>query len=486
MSAAANRSIAVDIQRRSQRRANWGYLAIVGLAFVTLGLYSVHGGSILNLAFPVMSFVLAGILYVYHRPTYIAFTWWIWLASPEVRRLVDFQTAYHSISPVMLSPLLVTSIAFIQVLRRPGYFRRRKVLPFSLFAFVTVFALSVGIFQNGFLSAAYDWAQWINPLAFGILFMQDSANIEANKKAFFNAVMVGLLLIGAYGIYQFFRLPPWDAFWMQQSNLHSIGQALVEQVRIFGPLNSPGAYGAVLAASLAFVLVAKGPLRIAAAVAGFPAFALCEVRSAWGMWAVAAVFILLRMQGRSRARLVFAAAIIAIFVAPILAIGPISTITSSRFSSISNLKNDRSANVREQLYISSFEAAFSNPIGLGTGGFGSGAKLSAGNVVVFDSGLLEFPYEFGWAGGLIFLWAITLVVIAVLNVYFKTRDPIAIAAAGVFMGLVAGLIFGQTLEGVSGVMLWACVGLLLDAPISRKLRVTYNRFPNSGLAERIS
>jgi hypothetical protein len=72
------------------------------------------------------------------------------------------------------------------------------------------------------------------------------------------------------------------------------------------------------------------------------------------------------------------------------------------------------------------------------------------------------------------------------NVYFKTRDPIAIAAAGVFMGLVAGLIFGQTLEGVSGVMLWACVGLLLDAPISRKLRVTYNRFPNSGLAERIS
>lgn len=477
MSATTSRSNAADRQIRNGKNAKWGYPAVVGLAFMTLALNVIHGGSVLNLAFPITSFLLAGVLYRYQRPTYIAFTWWIWLASPEVRRLVDFQTHYHTISPVMLSPLLVTSIAFVHVIRKPKYFSRRKVLPFSLFGFVTVLALITGAFQNGVLSALYDWAQWINPLAIGILFMQDSVNLEENKKALLNAVMIGLLLCGAYGIYQFFHLPPWDIYWMQNSNLSSIGSAVDEQVRVFGPLNSPGAYGVVLAASLTFMLVYKGPLRIAAAAVGFPAFALCGVRAAWGIWAVAAVFILLRMQGKSRVRLIFAGAIIAVVVIPILAVGPISTLDSNRFSSLSNLNTDRSANAREKLYTSTLGIAFSNPIGLGLGGLGAGVKLSGGNAVTFDSGLLEFPYEFGWVGGLIFLWAFTRIGLSVLNVYRKTKDPIVLAAAGIFMGMVSGLIFGQTLQGASGVILWASIGIVLAMPATAaKLSFTKKKF----------
>jgi hypothetical protein len=455
-------------QRRARSKIFWSYAAIVAFALLTAALVVVHAGSILNIAFPAMAACLAGALFIYRRSTYVAFTWWIWLASPEVRRLVDFQTHFHNISPVMVAPLLVTFFALLSVIRRPRKLLRRSMLPFLLYALTTLLAFVVGVLTNGFLPAAFDWANWLLPLSFGVFLIMDSGAVRENRDALMGAVIIGLAIIGAYGIYQFFHLPPWDAYWLNESRLTSAGSAFAEQVRIFGPLNGPGAYGFVLAGSLVFMLVAKGPLKIASAAAGFPAFALCGVRAAWGVWAVGALFVFWRMGGKSRIRIAVAALVVAAISAPVFTVGPVATLVTNRFASFgsaSSIQQDQSAKDRAAMYQTFIGTALSQPIGIGLGALGTAAKLTTGNTANFDSGLLQIPYTFGWVGCLVFVTAVFQISLTILGNYLKSRDPIANAAAALFFGMLGGLLFGQVFEGVLGIVIWTAVGLALSQPL---------------------
>ena len=228
------------------------------------------------------------------------------------------------------------------------------------------------------------------------------------RSAFVSSIIVGLIIIAAYGIFQFFDFPPWDAFWLQQSNFGSAGAGYSEQVRLFGPLNSPGPYAVALMFSLVFVIVAEGPLRFVAGVLGFPVFGLSLVRSAWGAWALAALFVVFKFGGKSRLRFLVVSAIIATASIPLFSVGPISSAISKRLGTLSNIQQDSSFNAREELYERFTLTALSQPIGIGFGQIGLATKLTTGQTADFDSGLLEAPYEFGWVGSLIFLWAIVI------------------------------------------------------------------------------
>lgn len=466
---------AIDVplaKRRAERRARSrmfnSYAAIVAFALFSAVLVLGHAGSLLNFAFPLLATALAGALFIYRRSTYIAFTWWIWLFSPEVRRLVDYQTHFHTISPVILTPLLVTGFAFIAILRRPRILVHTSMLPFSVIALVTLLAFVVGVFNNGFLPSAYQWGTWLEPLFFAIFLIADTSLTQENRQAFLGAAIIGLVLVAGYGIYQFFHLPPWDAAWITNSKLGSEGAAFAEQLRTFGPLNDSGAFAAVLAASLVFVFVSKGPLRIAGGALGFPAFALSEERAWWGAWAIAMVFVAWRIGGKSRLRIISIGIIVAAIAVPILSVGPISTLVTKRFSTLSSVQSDRSAQVRAALYEDFFITAVSQPIGNGFGALGVAAKLTNGQNVSFDSGILELPFTFGWVGGLVFLWAIGQISFRVLANYLKGRDPVTIAASGLFFGMLAALLFGQIFAGVNGMVIWAAAGLALGAPAGRQ------------------
>jgi hypothetical protein len=451
-------------ERRAQHKNFIGYAAIIAFALLTLAAVAAHGGSILNLAFPLLATALGGALFIYCRNIYIAYTWWIWLFSPEVRRLVDFQTHFHTISPVMLSPLLVTSFALLAVAGRPRFLLHRSMLPFALIALVTLFAFITGVFISGFFGSAYEWGTWLEPLAFCVFLMMDSRAIQENRRALLSAIIIGLVIIGAYGIYQFFHLPPWDAAWLTNSRLRSEGAAYAEQVRVFGTLNDSGAFAFVLTGSLIFMLVARGPLRFVGGAVGFPSFLLAQERQSWGAWLIAAAFVFWRMGGKARLRVGLAATIIAAIATPILTVGPVATKLSARFASIQNVQTDYSGQVRAALYKNFLATALSQPIGNGFGALGIAAKLTVGQTVDFDSGLLELPFTFGWVGCLIFTWSVSRLALTILGRYLKTKDPITIAASGLFFGMLGVLIFAQVFTGAGGMVLWTAVALALTTP----------------------
>jgi hypothetical protein len=444
---------------------------VVGLAGVTAGLFLVHGGRLLNFGFPLMATLVAVVLFTTRRSVYAAFVWWIWLFTPLVRRLVDYQTSYHNISPVMVTPLLVTGFALVAVARRPKFLLRRSMLPFLMVLVVIFYATIVGAVANSPLASLYDMANWLLPLIFCVFLLMYPAEYPEIRDSLVFAIISGLLVISVYGLYQFYHIPPWDSYWINASKFTTAGQGYAEQVRLFSTLNSPGPYAVVLMASLVFVLVAKGPLRIAAGGFGLPAFGLALVRSAWGGLALAAVFVLWRVGGKTRLRVILAVSLLSVIAYPLVVVGSVSDALAKRFATLSDIQNDESFQARQGLYEGFTATAVSEPIGVGFGGVGLAAKLVSGQAADFDSGVLLIPYQFGWAGTAIFVWAIGTLLLQVLRATKRSTDRIGIAGGGLFIAMIIQNIFVSTFSSVLGLSLWVGLALALcGAPIQKLVR----------------
>jgi hypothetical protein len=449
-----------------QNKGAFGYTLIGILVSACAGLFFAHAGKLLNLGFPVLATITATLLFRLHRNAYVAFALWIWIFTPEVRRLVDYQSTYHSVSPVMVTPLLVNGLVFLTIFQRPRFLLYRFMLPFHLFVAAAFLSFATGIFESGYLPAAFDFCGLICPLAFGVFLIMDQHESERNRNAIVFASLTGLILIGAYGLYQFYHLPPWDAFWLSQSKFSSAGSSFAEQVRIFGPLNSPGPYGAVLMAFLVFVLATRGRLRIPAAALGLPALALSGVRAAWGGLAIGALLVIWRLGGKARLRFIVFALVVAAITMPLLTEGTFASVVSKRFSSLSNIQQDQSFQAREGLYETFASKAFSQPIGAGLGQLGVAAKLTTGEPIDFDSGVLEIPYEFGWVGGMLIVCSITLISLRIFKILASSQDYITVGAGAIFFSVLSTIISGPVFGGLNGMLLWTAAGLVVRARLN--------------------
>lgn len=455
----------------SLKRLFGGYAPVFGFALLVAALVVVHAGSILNYGFPLLATALGFFLFVMARPVYVAFVWWTWLFSPLVRRLVDYQSSYHSISPVLLAPLLVTSIALIPLLRNPRFILKRSLSPFLLLLLVYLYALIFGAIANGIVPAAYDFVNSVVPLGFGLFLVGDYKWSTENRDAFLFSVTLGLLLIALYGLYQFYHMPPWDAYWLKAANFNSAGLAIAQQIRLFGPLNSPGPYGTVLMVSLTFILVSKGPLRIFAGGFGFPAFGLSLVRASWLGWAFSTVFIMLCSGGKTRLRLILIGTVLVLIALPMVTVGPVADALSKRFATFNNIQQDGSYQARRRLYEDFTVDALSTPTGIGFGGNGLSTKLGGSVTAGFDSGLLQIPYQFGWGFGSLFVWAIFTIALRVIGAARKTSDSIGIAGAGIYLALVLENVGAPTWSGVVGMGAWIGAALAwppITAAVPRK------------------
>lgn len=468
------------------RRSISGYGIVLSFAMFTALLIALHLGKILNLAYPIFATIVGFSILRTRRDVYVAFVWWIFMFTPEVRRFVDYQTAYHNLSPVMLTPYLVCATSGVEILKQSKFLRHRAMWPILMVSIVAIYAFIVGLFTNG-ISALFDLADFTTPILIGILLVSPKTNNLDSLRAFVFSTQLGLIVIAGYGLFQYFYFPPWDAYWLQAAQFTSAGKGYSEEVRLWGTLNSPGPYGIALMVSLVVTIVAKGYFRIAGGVLGFPAFGLSLVRSAWGAWFVAAIFIAARIGGKTRLRLIVFASVTVAIMLPIVMIGPVSDALSERFSTLSNIQQDGSFQAREALYESATVSAFTNPIGVGFGRFGNSTKLTTGNATDFDSGLLQIPYEFGWVAGGILVISIIAIVIRVVRIAFKTHDPIVIAAAALVLANISQEIFGFTLSGLGGLSFWLPAGLVLGSQLMNvHNRTSKNCSTASVLNDRVS
>jgi hypothetical protein len=439
----------------------WG--AIGALAGFTGLMVLAQGGAVLNVAFTPLAFAVALLVFRLYPALYIGFVLWIWMLAPFVRRLADWQSGFHAISPVMLAPLVVTGISVWSAWSALPNFRSRRYAPYFAILAIIAWGYYVGVLRSGFLAASYDFLNWACPVFFSLHLLVRREEAQENLNVFFGALAWGALGMGCYGILQYFNPAPWDLYWLQATSaeITSIGSVTAGHLRIFSTLNSPGPFAEFMVGALVALFGTRSKIRWFAAPPGLTAFMLSLVRSAWGGLIIGLVVLVATQPMRRKMRVLAVGSVLFTLAIPVLTVGPISDAINARLDTISSLETDRSFVARQQFYSDFFSTAFTSISGVGLGRVGLASRLTTGNAALgeygsFDSGIMSIVFILGLAGPVLAL----LILFTFLRATMQTRGT---PQAGICLAIAAAtlsqMIFTNTLAGVSGMLVLPLIAL---------------------------
>src|SRR6201996_1264854 len=461
------------------------------LWLLTALLVLAHQGTVLTLAFPVLAIMTGLWLYFRSPARYVGFMWWLWFLSPEVRRLADWSKgAFTPTSLIQVAPLAVTMISGLSLVRHYPVLAQRRGLPVLLILAGLAYGYMVGIASSGPLAATYDLANWLYPILIGFHIMANTRNYPAYRETIINTFIWGMLVMGAYGLVQFFIMPPWDALWMLGSQMNSQGDPVPMGVRVFSTMNSSGPFAFAMMGAMVYVMAATHRVRWVAAALGFFAFALSLVRSTWGGWVIALLIQLVKANNKVRVRIVASAVLLAGLCVPLLAVGPVADRMQARLTTIVNLNDDQSYAARNQFYATFAKTAFTDVSGEGMGATGTSTKLSndggqLGQYGNFDSGVMNIPFVLGWPGTLLYMSGIIWLVTRAVLASFKLRnDKFVSACMSLSLATFAMLVFTNSLVGTGGLLLFMGVFSILSAvhyeKINRRRLSNHTQFIHGG------
>lgn len=442
----------------------------VALWVITAALIVAHQGTVLTLAFPVLATVTGVWLYFRSPARYVGFMWWTWFLSPEVRRLADYgKGGFTPTSLIQIAPLAVTMISALSLLRYYPVLAQRRGLPVLLILGGIGYAFIVGVVASGPLAATYDLANWIYPVLIGFHIMANTRQYPQYRDTIVNTFIWGMLVMGAYGVVQFFIMPPWDAMWMIGSNMNSQGDPVPFGVRVFSTMNSSGPFAFAMMGAMVLVMAAQHRFRWVAGALGFLSFALSLVRSTWGGWVIALLIQLMKSNNRVRVRIVASGVLLAGLSVPLLAVGPVAERMQARLDTLVNLRDDQSYAARNEFYANFAKTAFTDVTGEGLGATGASTKLSSdsgelGKYGSFDSGVMNIPFVLGWPGTLLYLAGTLWLLARAVRASFALReDRYASACLSLALAIFAMLVFTNSLVGTGGLLLFSSVFSILSA-----------------------
>jgi hypothetical protein len=441
----------------SDRRAAF---ATVSLAFLSVGaiVFLLWSGrpSLVGPAYFASAVLISGWLYTTASPLYLGCILWIWFLTPFLRRVIDYVTGTYtppSQSIVLLTPFAATILTLLDIPRFGNQLVRRRYLPYLLCVLGVIYGYAIGLVKVGPFGATQQLLGWLSPLLTGFYVLNrwrlSDQHVRVVKRVFLWAVLV----LGLYGIAQFYLLPAWDAFWMRNAEMASIGQPYPHQVRLFSMLDSPGPFAVTMMTGLVLLFAGSDVFVLLAAVPGYVSFLLARVRGAWLGWLVAVGVLISQTTGRFRTRLLGTVAVIALVTVPVvLTSGPVARTTADRLQTFENVEQDGSVQARMRLYRNAPFRIATNPIGWGLGSRS------------MDSGILTLFWQLGWPGGFLYLTGLALLL---RNVFrgssFFSKIVMGIAASYALQFFAGGQLLNQT----TGVLFWSLTSLSVAFRLSR-------------------
>lgn len=421
-------------------------LTLFSFGFFVILLWGDHT-SLLSLSYLAAALLIGGWLYVTASPLYLGFVVWLWFLTPFLRRVIDFYSGTYTPpgrSLVLLTPFAVTILSVFDIPRFGGRLIHRRYLPYFLCLIGVSYGYLVGLVKVGFTPATSTILGWLSPIVIGFYVLNRERSAIQHRRIIKTTMMWGVLILGAYGIYQFYAPPAWDAFWMINSDMSSIGKPRPHQVRIFSMLDSPGPFAVVMMTGLVLILISKGIFPLVAAVPGYLSFLLAGVRGAWIGWVLAVGTIIFRLEGRAKRRLIKIAIVATVVTIPAIMTGPIAERAGNRMQTLENVQDDGSLQARMRLYQNVPVRIAMNPIGWG---------LGSRNM---DSGVLTLFWQLGWFGATLYLSGVALLFRQVWMGSSVFHHVVAGIAAAYIIQLFAG---SQLVGQSSGVMFWSLTSL---------------------------
>ncbi|HEX4486938.1 MAG TPA: O-antigen ligase family protein [Terriglobales bacterium] len=442
-------------QERSAKSSPLPLGAIAGA--ILIALWFGGNGFAMRLAVPVVAVAVGLVLYLRQPILYVQYTLWVWFLTPLLRRLVDLHFGWTDPNIILLSPLLVSALAGLSLLRQDTNARPGIPVGFALCGGAILYGFVVGCLLNPSAELLYGLLNWLCPLLFGLHIYRNWPRYEIYRDVIGRCFLRGALLMGIYGVYQFFSPPAWDRLWLEGARAASTGTSFGMPepllIRVWSTLNAPGPFANVMMVALLFLFVVRSPLKLPASIAGYTSFLLSVVRTAWLSWIIGLVWILKKSSPRVILRIFLSGIVLLVCLVPFLSDQRISDVVSDRVKTFTSLRSDESFEDRSDMYRILINDAIESP-------FGHGLKnLETSHGMAVDSGILATIFSLGWMGA--FFFAAGVACLLITKTSWPPSDQFPAVGKAITIALLAQIVGGNIFVSVTGAMFWMAIGMFL-------------------------
>jgi hypothetical protein len=456
-------------------------MAMAALLLAVVALSALGAGTVARPLFMLSALAIAVLAKRRSPWLYLHATLWVWLTAAFVRRMIEWHGGFNATDIVLVTPHLTALLIVPDILTSRGLLRRPGIGIALLLTGCLLYGLFVSFVRGDVLAGAFSATDWLVPLLYLYFFLCHAGDIDAAEPHVATFLTAGLLFVVPYALYQYFLMPAWDAAWMVNSGMGSLGRPLPMGSRVFGPMNGP--LPLAIWGGTCIVLLAHFRNRLLLVLTPFLFLmvAITMVRAVYGSLALALVAgALTGRRGFGRLAWILLLAGLSGY-AGIAVLNPqVVDTLGKRLHSMQDLENDSSARVRAEIYAQTPKLINDNPFGVGIGaqGRGSAAKGSgeALATVNIDSGPLSVFFALGWFAGPLYLLGMLLLLWRVLRVGRRHGSPVAATMAAAMICPLATFPFINVL-GFGAVILWSCAGYVLAVDICVMARTAQARAP---------
>jgi hypothetical protein len=408
-------------------------------------------GKVLNIGFPIYSFILACVLYVRSPAQYVGFMWWMWFFTPLIRRIADYRSGFTEPSPMLLAPYLVSLVTLLPLYRNLAKSSKLNVTPFIPAVVAVIYGCFVGLLNRPVFIVLRETMDWLSPLSVGFYLAIHWRAYPEFRRTIETVFTWGILVMGVYGIYQFIELPPWDRSWLIESKMfgaagHPDGDG---PIRVWGTMQSGEPFSGFLAGGLLVLALNRRLLALPASIAGFLTFLLTLVRSGWLGWLGGMIILLGSLKAQQKIRLILIGLVLCAGVLWLSGLEPFSTAIWTRLDSLKSVTEDSSATGRAAYFNNTIDSAISSFLGEGIGGG------------TFDNFILASLFNLGWIGTILYTSGLGMLVWRVFNPNRIIHDRFFAVCRAVAATVLLRMPVNGACLGISGIILWGFLGLAI-------------------------
>jgi hypothetical protein len=440
------------------------YAALLAAAAVPAVCIFGNEAGLLRLVFPLLSVAVSAFLLWRSKPLYVGFVVWLWFLTPFLGRMADYQSGWQPTSAVELAPYLAAGLSGIPLLLRPGRLASRELLPYICALVAILYGTILGITYLPLFQVMRSLVNWIVPVVFAMFVYEYREYYTEFRSVIEKSFLWGLLLLGTYGIYQFFVLPDWDRAWMLNVQMNSFGEIDPMKTRAFSTMNAPAIFAATMACGLLILFNMKGRVRLVASAAGFVALILTLSRASWLSLAAGGIYLLFRIGMRARIRLLFAAGASLAVLIIVAQVPGINDVIEERIATFTQPGQDVSFLARIDGHEAALRELAQEPWGEGVGSTDTLHNTEGDDSIIgpHDSTLLECLYSLGWFGT--FMYALGLGTMGVQLFRRGAHNPLTVSAHAILIGFLAQSLLNSIFLGVLGFIVWTFAALSLASP----------------------
>jgi hypothetical protein len=436
--------------------------------------------ALVNYAFVPAVGLFALYSYFYSRRAYLALCLWLFFLTPLIRRIIDLQIGWQAGNIIMLSTYLVMTpmaLSWLDMLVRG---KGVTAVATWVAGAACLYGFILAGFQANVAAGALDFVRWLFPLLMVAFIVQHAGDWLDFRQVISVSFAIVVPIISLYGIWQFLNPPAWDAFWMIQAGMNSIGRPYPFEVRVFATLNSPGSLACVLVIGLLLALAEIRPYHWPGLVLGGTALLLTQSRAAWGGGVIGGMLLLATLPPR-RLLAIIPLGVLAVLAGTMaFAIPEINDVVMARIESFSELEGDRSAEMRMKQYEELDRRLDELVIGNGFGITGqSRGGVEKNTHIVTDSAIVEGILTIGLLGCIAYFGAYFLMGIQAITHSIRHDDFFVKACGAIVLCVLLQLPFGSVLVGEWGVFTCVFLGMALAAPRRAEIQIEPVRKPDT-------